>query len=312
MNLNKFNKLQSALVLLVVYLVAIAFGALTYHLSGMFLEDVLIQMLIADIVATLLVWGFGLLIRNSSAYDPYWSVIPPVILFAFVAILQVKITLGSAMLLGAVSLWAVRLTTNWYLNWEDFSSQDWRYTMIHDRQPRIWFLSNLFGIHLMPTAIVFIQLIGATNLLAMEPGFHPLILLGFLISLSAALIQFVADRQMMRFRLTHQGQKACIEEGLWKYSRHPNYFGEVWMWWGVWIMYFGVSGKLDLTLIAPVLMTALFLFISIPMMEKKILLSRPQYQEYRTRVSILIPFFPKRKLASGSIETETDHDHLSL
>lgn len=295
MTVERFSKRQSALILLLIYLIAIAFGAIVYVLSGFLNTTPIIRMLLADVVATLFVFGFGLWINNSSVYDPYWSVIPPIILFAFVLILKVRITLGSAMLLAGIVLWAARLTYNWYLNWDDFTSQDWRYSMIREKQPKIWFLSNLFGINLMPTLIVYIQLIGATRLLTLEPGFDPLILLGFLMTLSAALIQFVADRQMMHFRLTHQGQKACIEEGLWKISRHPNYFGEVWLWWGVWVMGFGATRTLDLTIIAPILMSALFLFISIPMMEKKILATRPQYQSYRERVSILVPFFPKRK-----------------
>lgn len=310
MSVPKFTKRQSALILLIVYLMAVAIGAITYIVTGYIWTSLIVQMLVADIIATLFVFGFGLLIRNSSVYDPYWSVIPPLILFAFVLILDVRMTLGSAMLLAGITLWATRLTYNWYLNWENFASQDWRYTMIRKKQPKIWFLSNLFGINLMPTLIVFIQLIGAVRFLQSETGFDLLILIGFLITLSAAAIQFIADRQMMHFRLTHSGQKACIEEGLWKYSRHPNYFGEVWLWWGVWLMYFGASRTLDLTIIAPILMSALFLFISIPMMEKKILATRPEYQSYRERVSILIPFFPKA--ISDSLEIVSEEENSSL
>ena len=75
--------------------------------------------------------------------------------------------------------------------------------------------------------------------------------------------------------------------GLWKRGRHPNYFGEISMWWGVWLMYASLYG-LDLLVLAPVAMTCLFLFISIPMMERRQLDNKPGYAEYRKQTRILI------------------------
>ncbi|MBI5546954.1 MAG: DUF1295 domain-containing protein, partial [Deltaproteobacteria bacterium] len=86
-----------------------------------------------------------------------------------------------------------------------------------------------------------------------------------------------------------------VNTGLWKYSRHPNYFGEVSFWWGLWL--FGVASdpaSALWTLAGPVAMTGLFLFISVPMLDKRSLERRPGYAEHRRRVSALIPWFPKR------------------
>lgn len=207
--------------------------------------------------------------------------------------MKVSLTLPILLLFAGILAWAVRLTYNWIINWKGLTHQDWRYTMIRESNPKIWFLSNLFGINMMPTLIVFIQMIGAYLFLVADPGFNLVILLGFVMIIGATFIQFVADKQMRTFRLKNDKTKKCINEGLWKYSRHPNYFGEVLMWWGVWMMYLGASGRVDLVVISPILMTALFLFISIPMMEKKIILSRPEYLEYKRRVSALVPFFVK-------------------
>lgn len=75
--------------------------------------------------------------------------------------------------------------------------------------------------------------------------------------------------------------------GLWKRGRHPNYFGEVAMWWGVWLMYASIFG-IDALVAAPIAMSCLFLFISIPMMEKRQLENKPGYADYRKRTRIMI------------------------
>jgi steroid 5-alpha reductase family enzyme len=93
--------------------------------------------------------------------------------------------------------------------------------------------------------------------------------------------------------MDHKKEKACIDHGLWKYTRHPNYLGELTFWVGIYIMYFSHVNAINFNLVYPLLMIALFLFISIPLMEKK-LVHRPGYQEYKAQVSMLIPFRKKR------------------
>jgi steroid 5-alpha reductase family enzyme len=197
-------------------------------------------------------------------------------------------------MIAGLSVWSLRLTYNWAKNWNGFKEQDWRYTIMYQRSPKLFFLTNLFGIQIFPTLIVFIQLIGAVYFMS-APSLTIFTWIGFTTMVSAAIIQFVADGQMRQFKERTKGQKLCIEEGLWKYSRHPNYFGEVMVWWGLYVIYFGSVMKLDLLILAPIAMTSLFLFISIPWMEKKIIQTRPEYMDYQKRVSKLIPFFRKEE-----------------
>lgn len=295
---------RSLLALAGIYLLAGGFGWFVWRYLP--LGDPIWRMLAGDVSATLVVWLFGVILENSSVYDPYWSVFPPFLL------LQWSISLGTfpgtsgILLYIAVLLWAIRLTANWFGGWKDFTVQDWRYVMIRKEHPRLWFLANLFGINLMPTLIVFFQMAGSWRFLSADPELNIWILSGFFLCLAAMVIQAAADRQMDSFRQKNPGKGKCIEEGLWRYSRHPNYFGEVAMWWGVWLMTSAGTGNWDLWILAPLFMTALFLFISIPMMEKKILSTRPQYRQYQQRVSILVPFFPRSRKKdcrpSGSAE----------
>jgi steroid 5-alpha reductase family enzyme len=272
-----------------IYFIAIALGIITYLWFE--IDNAILRMLVADLVATMIVWFHGIIRHNSSVYDPYWSVIPPLIVLGWVIEYQADFNLPLAFLFFAILLWSIRLTANWAKGWTDFSDQDWRYVMIRKQAPRLWFISNFFGINLMPTLIVFIQLAGSHRFIQNAQELNVWVVLGFLISLFAIAIEFISDHQMAEFRIKNKGKHQCIDEGLWHYSRHPNYFGEVSMWWGVWLMYFGVQQVIDYTVIAPILMTCLFLFISIPMMEKKILASRPAYRKYQKSVSILVPFF---------------------
>ncbi|MDD4184335.1 MAG: DUF1295 domain-containing protein [Candidatus Izemoplasmatales bacterium] len=289
------NRTKSLLALLGMYLVAFLAGFLTYLLVSPVIVSPLWRMLAADVVGTIVIWGFGLLVKNASTYDPYWSVVPPLIVTAWILILNVELSFSVALLLIGISFWAIRLTYNWLINWTDFNHQDWRYTMIRNTKPEIWFLSNFFGINMMPTMIVFAQLIAVYHFLVLAPALNGFVILGFMVIIGATSLQFISDRQMLRFRLANTDRKKCISDGLWKYSRHPNYFGEVSVWWGVWLIAGPGSGRFDFLVVFPALMTLLFLFISIPMMEKKMIASRPDYLLYKKQVSMLVPFFPRKE-----------------
>ncbi|MFA5697035.1 MAG: DUF1295 domain-containing protein [Candidatus Izemoplasmatales bacterium] len=297
------QRIKTLIILVLMYIAAISGAVIGFLVIP--IDNVLIKMFFSDIIATIIIWALGLLIKNASVYDPYWSIVPPLIVIGWIIVLQSNIKLSVILLMLAIVMWSIRLTLNWADGWVDFSVQDWRYTMIHNKHPRLWFIANLWGINLMPTIIVFFQLANAYYFLRAEPEVNLLIVVGFSLCIVAVFIQYISDRQMTSFRHRNHGKQQCINEGLWKFSRHPNYFGEVLMWWGVWVMYFGTYQTINILLLAPMAMTALFLFISIPMMEKKILSSRPEYKIYQKSVSILIPFFPlKRRICDETICNE--------
>lgn len=290
--IEMIHKNKTLVWMFLLYAFAITIGIFTFQFASA--ETLIIRLLIADIAATFVIWMFSLALHNASVYDPYWSVIPIVILTGVIIYLNVSINLAIVMLYTSLLIWSIRLTYNWAKNWTGFKEQDWRYTMIYQKSPKLYFLSNLFGIQMFPTLIVFVQLIGATYFIQSNPETNLFTWAGFLIIIISAVIQFISDQQMCEFKEREKGQKKCIEEGLWKYSRHPNYFGEIMVWYGLYIIYFGSVQKIDILFAAPILMNALFLFISIPMMEKKILKTRPEYKDYQERVSMLVPFLRKQ------------------
>ena len=100
----------------------------------------------------------------------------------------------------------------------------------------------------------------------------------------------------MRSALAHgEMSDTTFRGGLWRYSRHPNYFGETLFWWGLYLFALGVDTGLWWTIFGPLGVTALFLFVSLPLIEDRMRKRRPDYEDVRLEVSAFIPWIPKRR-----------------
>ena len=291
MQLINLTKKQTLWVFIAVYFLSALFGALIMLYGFNRDYNMILITLLSTVSMTLIVFIFSNITRNASLYDPYWSVIPIIIVIEWILIYK-NFSLNVILLLVAVLVWGIRLTLNWWKNWSGFKHQDWRYTKLRDQAPKMYFLTNLMGIHMIPTLVVYAQLINAHDIMKFE-GVNLIFIVGFMLSCTAAIIQFIADKQRYDFRMNEQKTKSVIDEGLWKYSRHPNYLGELTFWVGIYVMYFSFVQVINFNIIYPVLMILLFLFISIPLMESK-LASRPGYDEYKRSVSMLLPYRKKQ------------------
>jgi steroid 5-alpha reductase family enzyme len=290
MTMKNMSKPFSLLVVLIVYVAAFLAGLLTFWLLP--LPPVWL-FLCTDVAATVVVWAFGLIFRNSSMYDPYWSVAPPILFVCFVLSAR-AFDATDVLFMALLTFWGVRLTLNWIIGWKGMFHQDWRYTMLREQSPALWPLTNFFGINMMPTLIVFVNMLPAYYCAQAVGKLSVLTVLGAAVCLIAVLLQIVSDEQMRRFRKDPANQGRHIAAGLWKYSRHPNYLGEVSFWWGVYFMMLGQVPGMWWLIFAPVLMTLLFVFISIPMMEKRLLATRPGYAAYKEATSMLLLLPPRR------------------
>jgi steroid 5-alpha reductase family enzyme len=287
------NKSADLVKITVAYVVALYIGgvSLTFFDHGPLLD-----MLLADLVATLVIFGFSRSYGNSSFYDAYWSVLPPFMALFWLVVGDTQASsLRELLVLGLILYWATRLTLNWAVYWEGMHHEDWRYALLRERAPNMALATDFFGIHLFPTLQVFAGMLPvyAVYCLADRP-FNWLDILATVVMLSAVTLQLVADRQLHRFIATRQ-EGEQLHSGLWAWSRHPNYCGELGFWLGLYL--FGLaalpSGWWWMAL-GIVLMTAMFLFVSIPMMEKRSLEKRPDYQRIIDSTSMLIPWPPRR------------------
>ena len=286
------NRMASFLIVLAVYILAFFVGLLVFKLSSNM--HLLVSTFLADIVATFIVWIFGILFGNSSIYDPYWSVAPLIILPCWIIIKGTSFSVINILFLVAIIVWGIQLTLNWAIRWKGLHHQDWRYTMLKKKSPRLWFFTNLMGINLMPTVIVFIALTPAYFGIGQERPLNFFTGIWFAVCIGAVLVQTISDRQMDLFKKDRSNKNKYIDQGIWRYSRHPNYFGEISFWWGIWLMQMGTAPQIWATVTGPILVTLLFIFVSIPMMEKHILTSIPTYSRYQKQVSVLKPMPRKR------------------
>lgn len=252
----------------------------------------------ADGAATIIVFLFSLILNNSSVYDLYWSVAPvPIALFLALVLPAPDFLARKVIVVFLLCAWAVRLSWNWVRRWRGLEHEDWRYARFRRKYPTYYWFVSLGGIHLFPTAIVFL------GCLSLFPSLTaPLNSLNFLDAAAAGVIllaialQYVADRQMDGFLSRPDSPGGIMREGLWSLSRHPNYFGEVLFWWGLWLFGLASNPAMAWTVIGPAAMTLMFLSISIPMIERRLTARRPAYGEYQRRVPMLLPG-PKQAIA---------------
>lgn len=291
--MTKLSRPVSFFIVVLAYAAALIGGIIVFNFFRGFSAP-LVSFFAADIAATVIVWALGLIFKNASMYDPYWSVAPIALIISFVCFSQ-TIDLTDILFTFLFLLWGVRLTLNWAVGWSGLGQQDWRYTMLRNQRPRLWFLTNFFGINMMPTLFVFFGMIPAFYSVMQGSGANVISFIGIAVCIAAVLLEMFADRQMRTFKSDAANRGKNIRSGLWRYSRHPNYLGEISFWWGIWIIQISI---LDIwwTVFAPLAMTVLFVFISIPMMEKRLLKSKEGYAEYKKATSMLMLLPVKQKV----------------
>jgi len=283
------NRILSFVIILILYILAALVGIAIFNALP-FVPW--LSLLIADLGATLFIWLASLILRNASVYDPYWSVQPLVILV--LTMVQVgKYDVGSIMLVGVVSFWSWRLTGNWAVTFPGMHQQDWRYDQLQEKSGRFFPLVNLVGIQMMPTLIVFACLLPGFYYLMLGGGLNAWTLVGLVVSLGGTALELTADAQMLVFRKNNTDPSRLIRSGLWRHSRHPNYLGEIMMWWGVYVVLLSVQPQLWLTGIGALVNTCLFLFISVPLAEKRLAGYKEGFEQYKKETRMFLPI-PKR------------------
>jgi steroid 5-alpha reductase family enzyme len=287
------SKAQSLALVALAYVVAIAIGA-AWLVWGAHTGRLLLDTLIADLLATLVIFVFSRVYGNSSFYDAYWSVIPPVLLFYWWSQSGLQ-QLRCWLIAAVVTLWAIRLTANWLYAFPGLHHEDWRYPVFRERAGRWEFVVDLMTIHLIPTLLVFAGMLPVYATVTW-PGADIgwLTYLASVVGLAAVVLELTADMQMHRF-VRSKADGEVMDRGLWSWSRHPNYFGEFGFWVSLALFGVAVSPSDAWWLCLGALgMLGMFLGGSIPMMETRSLERRPSYQDVIDRVSRFVLWPPRR------------------
>ncbi|MGJ7534549.1 MULTISPECIES: DUF1295 domain-containing protein [Variovorax] len=237
----------------------------------------------------LLTWVVSLVRHDASLVDRMWPVFIVGAGLVYFALLPVQTVRGLWMaVLGAA--WAVRLCL--YITWRNWGhGEDRRYQAIRARnQPNFGFRS-LYLVFALQAVLAWI--VSAPFL----PGMAAARPLGVFDAVGAALALFgiffeaIGDAQMARFRADPKNAGQVMDRGLWRHTRHPNYFGEACVWWGIWLMAMGGAGWSGAwSVVSPLLMTWLLLKVSgVRMLEADIGERRPAYREYVARTNAFVP-----------------------
>ena len=281
------SKGRSLAIVTVAYLIAVAVGY-AWLLWGPATGRLWLDTLIADILATLVVFAFSRVYRNSSFYDAYWSVIPPLLLFYWWSQGDGD-PVRTWLITVLVVVWAVRLTANWVYAFPGLHHEDWRYPMFRERAGRFEFVADLVAIHLIPTLQVFLGMVPVyVAVTTPGGGLAWLTVIAFVVGMAAVTLEGVADVQMHRFVASARPGEV-MDRGLWSWSRHPNYFGEFGFWFALALFGLAAAPQAWWLFAGAAAMLAMFLGASIPMMETRSLQRRPGYQAVIDRVSRFVP-----------------------
>lgn len=236
-----------------------------------------------------ILWLFSLALRNSSIIDIFWGA--GFVVAAWVYFVQAPA--HSWLLVILATVWGLRLSLYiLYRNWgkpEDFRYRKWR----EEEGSRWWWFSfiKVFSLQGLLMWIISIPLLAGQFVSANGVATLLSILAGVVWGVGF-FFEAVGDFQLARFKADPSNKGKIMDMGVWRYTRHPNYFGDSAQWWGFWLL--ALAGGGWWTVYSPVLMTVLLLRVSGVALLEKTLETRPMYKDYAARTSAFIPWFPKK------------------
>lgn len=280
------SRSQSLSIVFVAYVLAFIMGVfLVWYMPE---GNNLGKLFFIDVVLTFFIFMFSFRFGNASIYDPYWSIIPVYILaFWWYNSLAIPNYLTWGITSLVVLVWSVRLTNNWVRGWKGMHHQDWRYVLLQQKTGKWYLLVNFLGINMFPTLLVWLAATPIAYIFTSNQAFSIANWVGVVLALAGTVLEWVSDNQLRSFKKMNKRDEV-MTAGVWSYLRHPNYLGEILFWWGLYFMSVSVFTPWHVALGA-VGITLLFVFISIPMMDKHMLQQRPAYARYMLEVRALIP-----------------------
>lgn len=257
------------------------------------IADVLLASAAAVAVLMVSMWIVSVLVKDASIVDIVWGL-------GFVVVAATALAVGEGwdvrrqLLAVLVAIWGLRLSG--YLAWRNLGhGEDYRYQAMRKRWGDRFWLVSLVQVFLLQGVLMWIVSLpvqlAATEA---EPGdFGPLAYVGVALWFVGLLFETLGDAQLARFKADPANSGQVMDQGLWRYTRHPNYFGDFCVWWGIFLVAAETTAA-RWGIVGPVLMSFLLLRVSgVAMLEKTIGKRRPGYEAYVARTSAFFPRPPK-------------------
>ncbi|MEM7139467.1 MAG: DUF1295 domain-containing protein [Actinomycetota bacterium] len=254
--------------------------------------DVMVGVALAIVVVMVITWVASLLLRNASIVDVVWGI-------GFVVVAWVSRAIGDGdpgrtdLLTAMVTIWGLRLGL--YLLWRNWGEEeDFRYRSMRRRQGPsfpIRSLATVFGFQGLVMFIVALPVqLAATPA---TPDIGALAIIGVIVWGVGLFFETVGDAQLARFKADPDNAGTIMDRGLWRYTRHPNYFGDTCVWWGIFLVA-AESGDGWFGIVGPLLMTFMLLRVSgVAMLERGLMKRRDGYADYVARTATFFPRPPR-------------------
>lgn len=257
--------------------------------------EVLAATFAAAILLFSLVWAIHVKIRDAGIVDFFWG--PGFALSGWLAVLlSGRATPVSLILLALVTLWAARLTAHMVWRHRHMDGEDARYAAMRAKGGPHWWWRSLFTLYWLQGAIQWALAtpVHAAVLFPVEEASMGFLFAGVALFVAGFLLEAVADHQLWRFKAERGNRGRLMTTGLFAWSRHPNYFGETVLWWGLGLVGFAAT-NLWWVFVGPALITVLLLKVSgVSLLDAHLARTKPGYEEWAGRTSAFIPRPPRR------------------
>ena len=247
--------------------------------------------LAAVIALGILLWLVSLAVRDSSIVDIAWG---PLLFLVGVTYYATTTAPGSRarLMMALVALWAIRLAA--HIGARTLGhGEDFRYAAWRAQHPDTWWIRSYFKVFLLQGVIAWIVAMPLYYAITSASPVHFTLWdqIGALVFAAGFLFEAIGDEQLRRFKANPANKGRVMNTGLWRYTRHPNYFGEAVLWWGLGLI--GVAAGGWLGLVGPAIITFLLIRVSgVAMLEKTLKETKPGYADYIARTPAFFPRFP--------------------
>ncbi|CAF0991689.1 unnamed protein product [Rotaria sp. Silwood1] len=272
---------STSVVYFTVYSILFLLSIILHFILLSFISSPLCRTYVIDFCITCILFFIGNHFFSwNNLQDLHWPLVPLICSFYFNFTLNSFefLSMKCLPLILLIFLWSFHLIWQTLLSSNNIKNEDWRYEMMRQQYKDNFLVFAFFALYLLP---MFEVLIGSSSIYYIYTNIH-------------IYEKNIADTQLTAFRRHKQTSKehrfAVLSNGLWKYSRHPNYLGEIIFWWGLFFLGYTYNAPLWCGL-GPLLITLMMIYGSIPMTEDRLFRKYPDYKFVQQRISMLIPTY---------------------